>query len=217
MITTPLLLFGGMGAVVGGAIFLSRRAAARRRAALEGVALQAGWSFKGADSRPGELGVGDFPLFTRGSSRRARNVSRGTSPPLSVFDYSYAIPRGNHRKTVTQTVVHVESSRRPLPPFTLSPESAMHRFLETFGYHDIDFDASPEFSRRYLLRSKDDEASVRTLFDVSVRAYFEQRAPVNVEAGPTGLIVYRAGRRVPPDEMRAFVDDALEVARQFVR
>jgi hypothetical protein len=216
MISVPLVILGGIG-LLGGAMLLARRAAARRRAALEAVALQAGWSFQGDDVPPGELGLGDLPLFTRGSGRRARNVSRSTSPPLCVFDYAYTVPRGNQRKTISQTVVHVESPRRPLPRFALSPGNALHRFLETFGYHDIDFDSSPEFSRRYLLRSTDDESSVRTLFDSSVRAYFEQRRPVNVEAGPAGLIVYHAGRRVAPEDMRAFVDEALEVARQFVR
>jgi hypothetical protein len=216
MITAPLVILGGIG-LLGGAMLLARRAAARRRAALEAVALHAGWTFTGDDVAPEALGVGDFPLCTRGRRRRARNVSRSTAPPLCVFDYAYTVPRGKHHVTIVQTVVHVESPHRRLPPFALSPENAVHRLLQIFGYQDTDFDTSPEFSRRYLLRSKDDEPSVRTLFDSSVRAYFEQRTPVNVEAGPAGLIVYREGRRVAPEEMRAFVDDALDVARQFVR
>lgn len=57
----------------------------------------------------------------------------------------------------------------------------------------------------------------RALFTPSLRLYFEQRAPVTVEALGHELLVYRSSHRVKPEDVRGFVDDALAIARQLER
>ncbi len=200
-------------------VVLTQRAAATRRAALQAVALQAGWSFSGDTVEPEALGPAVFPLFAQGRARKARNVLQrsGDAPAVTAFDYEYTVGSGKHQSTVVQTVVHVASPRFSLPPFVLGPENILHRVGGLLGYHDIDFDSSPEFSRKYLLRSKEAEAQVRDVFTPPVRAYFEQRVPVTVEGFDDGVLVYRSGRRVKPEDVRTFVEDAQTVARQFER
>lgn len=199
-------------------VVLARRAAARRRAELEAVAAQAGGSFSAGEVSPETLGPGLFPLFTHGRARKARNVMRLSGPPaVTVFDYAYTVGAGKHQSTVTQTVVHIDSPGISLPPFVLGPENLLHKIGGLLGYHDIDFDSTPEFSSKYLLRSKDAETAVRDLFTPSVRTYFEQRAPMTVEGSEDGVLVYRSGRRVEPADVLTFVEDARAVARQFER
>lgn len=214
-----VLLVAGVAALVTVIIVLVNRAAAKRRAALEGVALEAGWSFSAGVVAPDALGAAPFPLFTHGRARKARHVMRlpGNGPAVTVFDYQYTVGSGQHQSTVVQTVVHVGSPRLALPPFVLGPENIFHKAGGLLGYHDIDFDSSPEFSKKYLLRSKQAETNVRDLFTPSVRAFFEQRQPVSVEGQEGGVLVYRSGRRVKPEELRSFVEDAQLVARQFER
>ena len=197
-------------------VYVVSRAAAKRRAELEAVARQAGWSFSAETVPPETLGTGDFPLFTHGRARKARHVMRISDgvARASAFDYQYTVGGGQHQNTVTQTVVHV-GTPEPLPPFVLSQENIFHKVGGVLGYHDIDFDSSPEFSKKYLLRSKEAEARVRDVFTPSVRMYFEQREPLTVEGGAGGLLVYRQGRRVAPSDLVAFVEDARSVARQF--
>jgi hypothetical protein len=214
-----VLLVAGVVALVTGIVVLVKRATAKRRAALEALALEAGWSFSGDTVAPDALGAPSFPLFTHGRARKARNVMRlpGSAPAVTVFDYQYTVGSGQHQSTVVQTVAHVGSPRLALPPFVLGPENIFHKAGGLLGYHDIDFDSNPEFSAKYLLRSKQAEANVRDLFTPSIRAFFEQRAPVTVEGDEGGVLVYRSGRRVKPEELRTFVEDAQLVARQFER
>jgi hypothetical protein len=207
----------GLVAAITLIVYLANRAVAKRRAGLAAVAQQAGWSITLGTLTPEALGAGAFPLFTHGRARKASHVMRlpDGGPAVAVFDYQYTVGGGQHQSTVTQTVVHVRSGRVSLPPFVLSPENILHKVGGALGYHDIDFDASPEFSKKYLLRSKAAEERVRDLFTPSLRLYFEQRAPLTVEGSEHGLLVYKQGRRVPPDDLVAFVEDARAVARHF--
>ena len=218
--TEPLLvvLVGvGIALVVVLAVVLGRRAAARRRAGLEAVASQAGWSFRGETVTPDTLGLGVFPLLGEGRARQASNVLRipREGSAVTVFDYQYTVGAGRHQTTVVQTVAHMAPAGLSLPPFVLSPERFVHKVGGLLGYHDIDFDSSPEFSKRYLLRSKEAETTVRDLFTPSVRLFFEQREPLTVEGFEGGLVVYRQGRRVAPEDLVTFVEDAQAIVRQF--
>jgi hypothetical protein len=205
-----------LGAIL---VWVSRRMAAKRQAELDIVAQQAGWSFTPEPVEPLALGLGAFPLFTHGRAQRASNLMRGSDGPtaITVFDYRYTVGGGKHQTTIFQTVVHLRSMRLSLPPFVLSPENVLHKVGAMFGYHDIDFDSSPEFSQKYLLRGAESETQIRELFTPSVRAYLEQRAAVNVEGDSDQLLLYRHRHQVKHEELRAFVDEALSIARQFER
>lgn len=214
-----ILIVVGVAALVGLVVVAARRIAAKRRAALQAVADQSGWSFTAGNVERGALGVGPLPLMSKGRAQRARNVIRlsGDGPAVAVFDYQYTVGAGKHQRTFAQTVAHIQSTRLALPPFTLSAENLFHKVGGALGYHDIDFDSSPEFSRKYLLRSKQAEDRVRDLFTPAVRAYFEQRTPVVVEGHEQELLVYKSGRRVKPEDLPAFVDDAQAIARELER
>ena len=114
-----------------------------------------------------------------------------------------------------QTVVHIRSPRLSLPPFVLSPEHALHKLGGLLGYHDIDFPESPEFSSKYLLRSKEAEDRVRMVFHPAVRLFFEQRQPITVEGHNEDLLIYRGSHRVKPEDLRDWVEDARAIAGQL--
>jgi hypothetical protein len=213
------LIVPGVAALIGSVVFAVRRGAAKRRAGFEAVAQQSGWSFAPDRVQPATLGLGPLPLLSQGRAQRASNVIRlsGSAPAVAVFDYQYTVGAGQHQSTVVQTVAHVRSPRLALPPFSLSPENILHKIGGALGYHDIDFDSSPEFSKKYLLRSKQAEARVRDLFTPSLRAFFEQRTPITVEGHEHEVLVYNSGRRVKPEDLPAFVEDAQAIARELER
>lgn len=214
-----ILLALGLGVLIGLVVAAFRRSTAKRRAALQAVAQRSGWSYAGSDVEPRALGVGPLPLMSKGRAQRASNVIRlsGAASAVAVFDYQYTVGAGQHQRTIAQTVAHVRSTRLALPPFTLSGENLLHKVGGALGYHDIDFDSSPEFSKKYLLRSKQAEDRVRDLFTPSLRAYFEQRTTVTVEGHEQELLVYKSGRRVNPEDLPTFVDDAQAIARELER
>jgi hypothetical protein len=142
-------------------------------------------------------------------------ASTKNAEQVLIFDHQHTVGSGKNRHTRTQTVVHIRSPRLALPPFVLSPEHAFHKLGGLLGYHDIDFPESPEFSSRYLLRSKEAEDRVRMLFHPAVRLFFEQRPPLTVEGHNEELLIYRGSHRVKPEDLRQWVDDARGISRQL--
>ena len=82
--------------------------------------------------------------------------------PATLAEYSYVISSGKSNHTVRQTVVAFTEGNTGLPDFDLSPENIFHKIGGAFGYQDIDFERFEEFSKRYLLRGKDEEAIRKT-------------------------------------------------------
>jgi hypothetical protein len=131
---------------------------------------------------------------------------------IGLFDYSYI----QGKSTVIQTVATFTQDQW-LPPFELRAEGVLDRIEDAITHKDIDFDSHPEFSRRYLLRSPDEE-NTRRFFTPSLLTYMEQPPPEkkwHIEATGTTLIFYR-GWPLKPSDVRAFLDDTSAIARIFI-
>jgi hypothetical protein len=141
-----------------------------------------------------------------------KNVLHGTSSDteVSIFDYCYTTGGGKNSTTHHQTGICFRSKRLDLPKFTMRPELWYHKIGSMLGYEDIDFADYPEFSRRYLLRS-DDEQGVRELFTAAAIERLEGHSDICAEGSAGRLIVYRAGKRVKPMEVRDLLATGFDV------
>lgn len=209
-----LVAVGAIG-LVGGIIYLAWRADKKRTEAMGQTASAMGFRF--AEVEDYET-LGDFPLFARGRSRKAKNVMRGETAghPVVITDYSYTISSGKNSHTYTQTVVIFERAAQGLPDFELGPENFLHRIGQVFGYQDIDFDTDEEFSKQFLLRGED-EAGIRRLFTPSVRAACRNNADWTVQARAGKLAAFRAGKKCKPEEVPVVVAAALRVVTALQR
>jgi hypothetical protein len=54
-------------------------------------------------------------------------------------------------------------------------------------------------------------------FGESITEWFERNSNWSVEGRGSGLFLYRRAKRVPPKELRAWLDDAIPQTKQFVR
>lgn len=153
-------------------------------------------------------------LFSDGHSKSFRNILRGAGAgrEMLVFDYEYTIGHGKGSRTWNQTVVAFPV-KGDIPSFKLQGETMFHRVGSVFGYQDLDFESSPEFSRRYLLRGKDEEA-VRRFFHPGMVAYFESlpKHKLVVEGGAGWLVVYRLNQRSKPRTLREFLEERANIA-----
>ena len=91
-----------------------------------------------------------------------------------------------------------------MPEFTLAPEHCVAPGRPVFGYQDIDFEASEEFSKHYLLRGPD-EAAIRAAFGAEALGFFAQNPGWSVESCGGSLAVYRAGKRCKPEQVQPFL------------
>lgn len=190
--------------------------AKKRTQALQNFAQENGLEFVGENST--RTIDAQTALFDRGSMRRFRNVMNGkwNGFELSAFDYQYTINSGKSSTTITQTVAaFVQQS--PLPWFELRPEGFMDRVGEVFVHRDIDFDSNPQFSRRYMLRGKNEDA-VRTLFAPALLSYLEMLPAgdlLHIEGEGKTLLLYRARVKVAVEDLRAFLDEMSGIASSF--
>ncbi len=213
-----ILAIAGAAVVVTLVILLTRRAERNRAEALQQAATTLGFSFEAEGDLDQLRALGDLPLYGHGHSRKVRDVMAGRAGDvdLRVFDYQYTTGGGKESHTWRQTVALYPGAARDLPDFVLSPENILHKVGQLLGYQDIDFDSSPVFSSRYLLRGPDEEA-IRAAFPVETRSFLEQQPGWTVEVRGGTAAIYRSDKRLRPEDLNAFVEDTRAVLRAIRR
>ena len=187
----------------------------KRTEAMEQASQSLGFTFEPVGDLDLLRAVADLPLFGRGHSRKVRHVMTGRvgDHDLRMFDYKYTTGSGKNSRTWSQTVALLPVGRE-LPEFVLAPENLLHRVGQIFGYQDIDFEHHPEFSSRYLLRGPD-ETAIRAAFGPDRLALLEGERGWTIESRNGQLGIYRADKRVKPEELQTFVVDVQRVWQSF--
>ncbi len=214
----PLLMMGGVAALTGAILYFVWLAEKKRTAALFDVALRMGFNFESKVSNETAATLGTFHLFRIGHGRKGKNLMRGKSSgaEVAVLDYQYTVGGGKNSHTYRQTVaIYPPAGAAALPDFTLGPEHWWDKIGEVFGPKDIDFEASEEFSKHYLLKGPD-EAAIRALFGAEALGFFAQHQGWSVEAAGGALAVYHSARRAKPEEMQPFLAETDAVRRTLV-
>jgi len=213
----PVVVIGIAVAIVGGTaaiIVAGIRMEKRRVEEVRTVAAAMGFTFH--EPAPADTlaqWVGALPLFDRGHSRRSlcSLVGEIAGTPVVLIDYRYVTGSGKSQQVHMQTVAVFTQLGRGLPDIDLCPENILHRIGQVFGYQDIDFDTSEEFSKQYLLRGTD-ESAIRAAFGPEVLSFLAGQPGWSVQAREGRLAVFRQGKRAKPPTMPAFLADALRVA-----
>lgn len=214
-----VLIIGGTVLFIAGIVALLMYLDRRRAQKLAAVAQSLGLTFRRKATADDFLIVSRSHLAKLGRAPVMSNVME--APTLSsgerstVFDFCYTIGSGKSSSTIAQTVIMMHAPALHLPAFILKPESLLAKAVQLFGGNDIDFAEWPKFSKMYLLRGMD-EPLIRQAFTPAVIQHCEQQPrKICLEGAGDGLLFYRPGRRVKPDELGAFVKDALEIRSVF--
>ena len=208
----PAIVISALVAIVLVILYLERK----RSKELAALALTMGFTFNPEGDDVLNQGLAPLRLFQWGHPGKPENVLRGSLGGLEVtlFDYSYTIGSGKGRRTFHQTACAFHLKDKSLPDFELRPENIFHKIGAVFGYQDIDFDNSPEFSKRYLLRTTSPD-SVRVLFRSDSIQFFEREKGWSVEGGGSWFMVYQHNLRVKPENMRGFLETSYNILTKF--
>jgi hypothetical protein len=210
LLASPVVLIVFViGSLIVTAIVLSIRNEKKRREALGTFAASNGFTYLEKADSPADVGLAEIDLFNRGHSKRLTNVIAGEveGSGVRVLDYRYTTGSGKNSSTSNQTVVAIEAGGAALPDFTLAREHFFHKIGQAFGYQDIDFDAFPEFSKKYLLRGED-ETAIRSLFTRRLIDAYTGGLDCNLEVRSGWLFVYQLGKRVKPELIQARIESA---------
>lgn len=214
----PVLFIVGFAVLLGGALAFAYWLDQKRKQKLEAAALQCGFQYDREGEALPEGAKAALDLFNRGHAKESLNILRGATAGTDVviFDYRYTIGQGKGSQTYVQTVAAFKL-RGAIPSFTLCKENLLHKMMSAVGYQDIDFDAFPEFSKRYLLRGPDEQA-IRQLFTPGLISFFETSgdAHLAVEGGGEWLLVYQLSKRSDPEKLREFVDGRAQYAAGII-
>ena len=214
----PFVLVPAILALIGGIYVVSMQMEKARTDGLIAAAQAMGFTFEPQGDLELMRGFGDLPLYGHGHAKKVKNVMTGKAGErdLKLFDYRYTTGGGKDSHTWTQTVALFPRGAQGLPDFVLAPENILHKIGKIFGYQDIDFDSSPDFSSHYLLRGPD-EMAIRSAFGAEALMYFGQERGWHVEVAGGNVGIYRSDKRCKPEELRAFLEQASAVLRALGR
>jgi hypothetical protein len=213
----PLLGIGIVALAILAAI--SASFARKRAQAMSAAAIAIGFNFEGNDkTKAPNLTT---TLFTKGSGKTFRNIMTGTSggAAVTLFDYSYVTSDGRNAQTHAQTVACFSKSELRMPAFEMQPKGIMGKIVDALSHKNMNFDSYPDFSRRYQVRSPEQERA-RELFTPAVLSFLESmdaKTNWSMEGSGDTVIVFRANRRVKPEELRTFVEEASALVESFFR
>ncbi len=159
----------------------------------------------------------NFQLFDQGHSKSKKNIISFDHEGISIeiFDYKYSTGHGKQRRTHQQTLSILSQENQHFPRFFLSPENFFHRIATSLGYQDIDFDSNEGFSKKYLLRGKDED-SIRKFFRSSLLHYLEEEQVFHIESNKNSMIIYHADKLVKVENINEFIDQSKSVYKKFL-
>jgi hypothetical protein len=120
---------------------------------------------------------------------------------LLIFDYHYTVSSGNSAKTYRQTVVLIHSKNFSLPFFLVRPENVFDKIAAYLGWNDIDFEAFPEFSKKFFLKSEDKEYT-RSFFESRMLRRFRFSNGWYMEGNNFYLISYLKDKLLKPSSIK---------------
>ena len=224
--------------ILGGLFILrARKFSSQRTKKFKDLAEHMGMEFSAKGDSALLESLSAFDLFSQ-SGVKITNVLHGDSEQLGygeefevrILEHIYS----SGESTISQTVICFRSPQLSLPDFSMRPEHFFHKIGSVLGYQDIDFESHPtavEFSKKYLLRGKD-EQTIRALFTDKVLTFFAAHPDVGnghlpfwhwsqyevcVEGSGDQLILYRAGIGIKPEDIPAFMKEGFEVFRLFTQ
>ncbi len=159
-----------------------------------------------------------FEFVARGRDADTTNVLTGSSDDITIriSDRKWLGTRqGGVGRTYRESRISLTSDLLQMPTFTITHEGAIAKALTaTLGMQDIDFDSHPEFSRTYLLQSKN-EKECRAFFTGSILEKFNIARGLTVKGSGQTLLVYRSKSRIKPGKLQAAMEEVFEVYGWF--
>ncbi len=222
---------GFLFTVVPIAIRKAREAKAKRQAELSDLAATLGLEINPRHEEFHTAHLAEFHLFKQGSVDAIKSILSGTKKQVDIalIDFIFTTGSGENRSTHRQSVIYLASPHLDLPPFLLRPEHFFDRIGAAWlygrwanpsgpilGFNDIDFPENPDFSKRYLLKSKE-EIQVRAVFTKDVLNYFETKKTINLEAANNHLIVYRHNQQLEPGPYMDLLREGTDILELFSR
>ena len=214
ILSNPIALGIYIALAIGGSIYISISRQLKRQKELQVMADSLGFSYNDEQTEKVRELLESSSML---GNEMFFNVLGGTfnGTYFAIGDFNITVGSDSRKRKQYQTYVVIHSSKLTSPNFCLQPESALFRMAEGLlnrltGSVDIDFPTHPDFSDNYFLKGSDEDA-VRNFFTPRVLEYFQANHGLSVEVFNGTLVFFRLGELVKPDDIKALIDNAMEV------
>lgn len=186
----------------------------KRREQLAVLAQNLGFTFHQRPPSDLQGKISSFPVMTSPRSASIYNTLKGERDSLKVFitDVRQTRGTGKHKNTTSFTAAVLVRPGSQLPQFEISPENFIHKIASTMGFQDIDLPSYPEFSKRYLLRGKD-EVRIKQVLTPSVVKFFESQKNLYAEGSGDCLVIYRKPGKLKVGQVTQFLNETMQLSR----
>ena len=199
---------------IGGSIYISISRQLKRQKELQVMADSLGFSYNDEQTEKVRELLESSSML---GNEMFFNVLGGTfnGTYFAIGDFNITVGSDSRKRKQYQTYVVIHSGKLTSPNFCLQPESALFRMAEGLlnrltGSVDIDFPTHPDFSDNYFLKGSNEDA-VREIFTPRVLEYFQAHHGLSVEVFNGTLVFFRLGELVKPEDIKALIDNAMEV------
>ena len=103
---------------------------------------------------------------------------------------------------------------RQTPNFTLDKEGLFEYLYHFAGFHDIDIESHPDFSRRFYLQGKD-KSAIKNFFSDDLVLFFESNEYYHIEGNRNGLLIMGRERLSGVKEIKAMADYGIRLKTLF--
>ena len=214
ILSNPIALGIYIALAIGGSIYISISRQLKRQKELQFMADSLGFSYNDEQTEKVRKLLESSSML---GNEMFFNVLGGTfnGTYFAIGDFNITVSSDSTKRKQYQTYVVIHSGKLTSPNFCLQPESALFRMAEGLlnrinGSVDIDFPTHPDFSNNYFLKGFDED-EVRNFFTPRVLEYFQAHHGLSVEVFNGTLVFFRLGELVKPDDIKALIDNAMEV------
>ena len=214
ILSNPIALGIYIALAIGGSIYISISRQLKRQKELQVMADSLGFSYNDEQTEKVRELLESSSML---GNEMFFNVLGGTfnGTYFAIGDFNITVGSDSRKRKQYQTYVVIHSGKLTSPNFCLQPECALFRMAEGLlnrltGSVDIDFPTHPDFSDNYFLKGSNEDA-VREFFTPRVLEYFQAHHGLSVEVFNGTLVFFRLGELVKPDDIKALIDNAMEV------
>jgi MFS superfamily sulfate permease-like transporter len=144
----------------------------------------------------------DFPIHNGHKIPFEENmlVKYGNHAKVEITDITIQQGARQSQQEWSMTIVQLSDIEIPIPDFALEPEGLFSKLFESVEGRDIDFENHPEFSKKYYLRSNNEEA-VRAFFTEPILQFLENREEMHIECHRNRLVFFKKRELLQPGEI----------------
>lgn len=183
----------------------------QRQKRLQNLARQNGYQYNSKVVWNASL-LKTFKFFEIRPIERKCNCLKGGGKDMvaewEISDVTFNVGQAFTAETFNTTLMIIRLNKK-IPAFTMEKEGVLDLIFDKVipfkGYKDIDFEAYPEFSKKFLLLGSD-EAEIRRFFTKDIIKFFEKNQLYRIESNGSDLLIFNKTKLARTDETVSFID-----------